>query len=225
MKINADSPPDFDRLARLYRWMEWASFGPLLGWCRCAFLGRLRGRRRALILGDGDGRFTARLLETNSAVRIDAVDASTAMLRTLLRRAGSHAARVRTIHADIRRFSPDQAESDPPYDLIVTHFLLDCLSTGEIRSLAERVRASAAGDAVWVVSEFAVPEGRMGHWVARPVVGGLYWAFGRLTGLRQSRLPDHARALRAEGFELAGRRTWLGGLLVSEWWQLRDARA
>jgi hypothetical protein len=54
-------PPDFNRLARFYRWMELVSFGPWLCWCRCAFVGEVSACRYALILGDGDGRFTARL--------------------------------------------------------------------------------------------------------------------------------------------------------------------
>ena len=158
--------PNFDRLARVYRWMEWASFGPFLWWCRCAFLSEMRGRRRALVIGDGDGRFTTRLLETNPAVQIDAIDASAAMLRALMRRAGAKAVRVRAIRDDIRRHARlGQVESSARYDLVVTHFLLDCLCTGEIRTLAERVRMSVAWDAA---------VGRLG--VRRS--GGVVWALG-----------------------------------------------
>lgn len=206
--------PNFDRLARIYRWMEWASFGPFLWWCRCAFLGEMRTRGHALVMGDGDGRFTARLLEENRSIRIDAVDASATMLRALERRAGRHAVRVRTVCGDARELAPAAQ-----YDLIVTHFFLDCLTTEEVASLAERVRGWFSEDAIWVVSEFSIPEGRLGGAIARAVVGGLYWAFGWLTGLRQRRLPDHASALRAAGFELGTRRTWLGGLLGSELWR------
>ena len=96
--------PNFNRLARLYRWMEFFSFGPWLWWTRCAFLGELGSCRRALILGDGDGRFAARLLHANPTVQIDAVDASSAMLKGLRRRAGPHAPRVRTHLADARQW-------------------------------------------------------------------------------------------------------------------------
>jgi SAM-dependent methyltransferase len=214
--------PNFDRLARVYRWMEWASFGPFLWWCRCAFLPEMRVCRRALIIGDGDGRFTARLLETNQEVQVEAVDASAAMLRALVGRAGRHAARVRTICGDVRKV---QQESLFACDLVVTHFFLDCLSTEDVRALAERVRVSATEKALWVVSEFAVPEGLFGRWVARPLVGGLYWAFGWLTGLRQHKLPEYAAAMRAAGLGLVKRRTWLGGLLVSEVWQSGEEQA
>ncbi|MGH9599640.1 MAG: class I SAM-dependent methyltransferase, partial [Terracidiphilus sp.] len=71
-------PPDLDRLAGVYRWMELATFGPWLSWCRSAYLGELSGCRRALVLGDGDGRFTAQLLCANPQVEVDAVDASKA---------------------------------------------------------------------------------------------------------------------------------------------------
>jgi len=196
--------PRFDRLARLYRWMELFSFGPWLMRCRVAFLGELCQRgasvSRALVLGDGDGRFTAQLLAALPAVQVDAVDLSPAMLAELKRHAGLNADRVAAQVADVRAFVPPSL----PYALFVTHFLLDCLTTEEVRALAAKLRASAAADALWMVSEFATPEGFYGRFVAT--------------------LPGHPAALADAGFELAERRAWLGGLLVSELWRVSDVK-
>jgi SAM-dependent methyltransferase len=211
-------PPDFDRLAGLYRWMEMASFGPWLWWCRCAFLANLGTCHRALILGDGDGRFTARLLRSNSYLHVDAVDASPAMLQALARRAPPHADRLRTHLADARCWLPDAPHAAQPYDLVITHFFLDCLTSLEVRALATTLRPTLSPSALWVVSEFSVPPNWYGRLVARPVVQGLYLAFGWLTGLTVRALPDHPSALSASGFTLHARRTWLAGLLVSELW-------
>lgn len=206
--------PNFDGLARFYRWMELFTFGPWLERCRCAFLGDLAGCRRAAVLGDGDGRFTAQLLRASPTIEIDAVDASAAMLRALLGRAGHNAARVHVHCADARTWQP----ANPPYDLVVTHFFLDCLTEDEVRSLAERLRGALSPAGLWVVSEFAVPEGAFGRWVARPAVWLLYRAFALLTGLAVRNLPDHAAALRAAGFTLRQRRSLLRGLLAAELW-------
>ena len=67
---------NFDRIARPYRWLEYLSLGRALERCRFHFLPRLRDCRRALVLGDGDGRFTAKLLDANPSVQVDAVDIS-----------------------------------------------------------------------------------------------------------------------------------------------------
>ncbi|HVZ85010.1 MAG TPA: class I SAM-dependent methyltransferase, partial [Terracidiphilus sp.] len=165
------APANFDRLARAYRWMEAASFGPFLMRARCAFLAETASAQHALVLGDGDGRFTARLLAANPSVLIDAIDASPAMLAALLRNAGPHAARV-TIHCtDIRTWQPAAR-----YDLIVTHFFLDCLSTAEVAALAARLRACAAPGALWLVSDFAIPANLFGRAIAHPLVAALYRA-------------------------------------------------
>lgn len=206
---------NFNRLARLYRWMEYASFGPWLWWCRCAFAGELNRCRHGAILGDGDGRFTARLLAANPQIKIDAVDASHAMLRLLARRAGPNTDRVQAHCADARAWRP-QAED---YDLVATHFFLDCLTTDEVCALAKKMRGAAAPGARWVVSEFAEPASWYGRAIARLIVRLLYEAFGVLTGLRVRALPDYHRALREAGFALEKRRAWLGGLLVSELWR------
>jgi hypothetical protein len=211
---HATGSPNFDRLAGIYRWLEWLSFGPFLSRCRNASLDRLGHRRRALILGDGDGRFTTALLRTNPGIRIEAIDASPAMLSQLVRRAGSLADRVKTCCTDARAWKP----SEPDYDLVVTHFFLDCMSTKEIASLAARVRACVRPNAEWVVSEFAVPPGLYGKFVARPLVAFLYRAFGWLTGLQNRSLPDYRPALRQAGFRLTKHRHFLGGLLVAESW-------
>ena len=71
--------------------------------------------RHALILGDGDGRFTARLLAAYPEMRADAVDGSAVMLDLLRRRSPQD--RVTIHQADVRRFTPTFAP-----DLVVTHF-------------------------------------------------------------------------------------------------------
>lgn len=210
-------PPNFNGLARIYRVLEMATFGPWLWRCRCAFLDELRTRRSAAVLGDGDGRFTARLLEENPLVLVDAVDASVEMLRALVQNAGHRSGRVRIHLADAREWKPHS----PAYDLIVTHFFLDCLTTAEVTALARRLRENVTPKAVWAVSEFAIPEGWFGWLVARPVVQALYLAFLVLTGLRVQRLPDYRTALEAAGFERARKQEALGGLLVSELWTPR----
>lgn len=209
-----NAPANFNRLSRAYRWLEWATFGPWLMSCRCAFLDRMRSSRAALVLGDGDGRFTARLLNKNPLVQIDAADASQAMLHALVRNAGVHAKRLRMHRSDARKWEPPGA----PYDLIVTHFFLDCLTTGEIAALATRLRACVTPSALWVVSEFAIPRGWFGWLVARPLIATLYLAFRLLTGLQIRRLPEHRTALGQSGFILARLHHSLGGLLVSELW-------
>ncbi len=209
---------NFNRLAAPYRWMEWVTFGPSLGWCRSAFLPQLNTCRHALVLGDGDGRFTASLLDANHVVQVDAVDASSTMLDALVRRAGTQSVRVRTHHADARIWQHAAASSRPPIDLIVTHFFLDCLTTSEIQSLADRLRQASSPGAIWLVSEFAVPSTLFGRIFARPLVSALYCVFALLTGLSVRALPDHSAALRRAGFTLLDQRPRLGGLLVSQRW-------
>jgi SAM-dependent methyltransferase len=210
--------PNFDNLARVYRWMEYFSFGPWLALTRRTFLSEYRACRRALVIGDGDGRFTARLLRENLEVRVDAVDASAAMLESLLRRAGQYVDRV-TIHkADARDWEP----SDPKarFDLIATHFFLDCLAESEVEALAVKLRRYVSPGAMWVVSEFAVPRGELGAIVARTLISFLYWCFGWLTGLKVRKLPDYGKALGAAGFVRAQARRRLRGILIAELWSV-----
>lgn len=206
--------PNFDRLARAYRWMEWLTFGRSLWRCRCAFLGEMQSARNALLIGDGDGRFAARLLEMNRGVKIDAVDASRAMLDVLVQSTCANSDRVCTHCADVRAWELPAKT----FDLIVTHFSLDCLTTEEVAELAQCLRSRVTPSARWIVSEFAIAQGWRGWMVARPLIAVLYFAFGLLTGLRIRRLPEYRKVLVNTGYVLEQRRSFLGGLLTSEIW-------
>ena len=212
---------DFNRLALVYRWLEYLSFGPFLWNCRVRLLPSIQNRKHALVLGDGDGRFTARLLKANPAIRVTSVDGSAAMVAAQRRAAGIDRDRLFAQVGDVREW---KAEESAQFDLIVTHFFLDCLSGEEIRALAGRIGLAVPQDALWLVSEFAIPSGAFGRFVALPVVSLLYLVFGGLTGLRIRALPDYGSALRAAGWTLRRENLLLNGLLTSQLWEREDGR-
>ena len=182
---------NFDPIARPYRWLEYMSFGPWLERCRSAQLDRLTGARHALFLGDGDGRFLARLLAANTALTADVVDSSHSMLDILdrrIRRSGSQARRRICLHyADALQWNPTGS-----YDLVVTHFFLDCFYPHQLEQLFDSVLPHLSPGAQWVISEFAIPRNPFAAYFAGGVIGLLYRAFGLLTGLPVRALPDYA---------------------------------
>ena len=70
----------FDRLARHYRWMECVLAGSKLQRCRTAFIDNVSAARRALLLGEGNGRFLVELFRARPDIHVTCVDASAAML-------------------------------------------------------------------------------------------------------------------------------------------------
>ena len=225
--VSLECPPrldtirGFDRIARLYRPMEYLSFGPMLERCRFHYLPEVRNCRRALVIGDGDGRFVAKLLTTHPHLFAEAVDSSPVMLRLLENRAAKLGIRNRltTNCKDARAL-----ETASTYDLVCTHFFLDCLTESEADHLIARRGQHLAPGAQLLVSEFQVPAGRVRAWLARRFVSALYLAFRILTGLAVREIPPWPAILGRHGFERKASRTFLGGLLVSELWQQATAR-
>ncbi len=208
--------PNFDPLAKPYRWLEYLTFGPYLQRTRTHFLNELTHCRHALVLGDGDGRFTAQLLRINPQVQIHAVDISPKMLAALQKSTGPNANRVTTETADLRHWYPAQ---NTQYDLIATHFVLDCLTTEEIANLAQRLAPSTNPNTQWLISEFAIPSTHFGHLLAAPLISFLYASFRLLTSLHLTHLPDHQSALEKSGWTLQSHNSHLNGLLISQLWQ------
>lgn len=206
---------NFDPVAKPYRWMEYLSFGPFLERCRNTYLANLAGAHHALVLGDGDGRFIKRLLHENPLLTADVVDSSRSMLRVLENRLGSSRRRIQVHHTDALAWEPAGN-----YDLIVSHFFLDCFFPEQVDQLLDRVLPHARPGAQWVISEFAIPANPILGPFAAALVGLLYRIFKMLTGLRVRSLPDYANALRLRGLVLLEERTWLGGLLCAQLWSL-----
>lgn len=210
-------PPRFDRIARPYRWAEYLALGPLLKRTREEFLRELGGCRRALLLGDGDGRFTAALLRRNPSLRAYAVDGSAAMLALLRARCVRDGNDGRL---SIEQTSVLHAKPTPETDLIVSHFLLDCLSQEEIVGLARNLAGEVQPHCLWLVSDFGYPRPWPARVLAALYLRLLYAAFRVLTGLQTQRLPDPQAALSAAGFTCLCRRERLGGFLYAEVWRL-----
>jgi SAM-dependent methyltransferase len=197
-----------DLIAPHYWWIEKLGMGGALERRRRWFLPQLENARRALVLGDGDGRFLRELLRRNRSVCADYVDLSSRMLELARRKSGDERVDYRQADALTAAFPQDE------YDLIATHFFFDCFGAGELAALIGRVADAAKPGAQWVVSEF-----RTVNIPARLLVSALYLFFRITTGLKTRRLVDHRPMLRAHGFRLINASHSSGALVVSELWE------
>jgi ubiquinone/menaquinone biosynthesis C-methylase UbiE len=201
-----------DGIARWYRWIEYAGFGGALQRRRLAFLPLVAEARHILVLGDGDGRFLARLAAQNREAAIDCIDSSSNMLK--LARSRAKSGQVRFHHADARTV-PFECGS---YDLVVTNFFLDCFNQSDAEALVKRIACAARSDARWLVSEFRQgTHGWRAAW-AQACLWTLYLFFRIATGLDTNRLVDHHPILERHGFRLAQVESTRFGLLASELW-------
>jgi ubiquinone/menaquinone biosynthesis C-methylase UbiE len=206
--------PNFDRIARIYQRSEYLTLGPLLERTREHFRPRLMDQRKAVVFGDGDGRFLEKLLEASPSIQAFAIDLSGEMLNLLRRRCAFAGARLETLQA-----SALDASLSFETDLVVTHFFLDCLTQAEVDDLTQRLGEALAPGSLWVMSDFAVPQNWLLRFPAWLYIRSLYFAFRVLTGLRVTQLPDAGGALERAGFRRVERHQKLFGVLYTELWE------
>jgi ubiquinone/menaquinone biosynthesis C-methylase UbiE len=204
---------NFDPLAHLYRYLEFAMFGRALWRRRIVYLPQLNASTRVLMAGEGDGRFLAAFLQENPLAQVDYFDSSAKMLALARRRTLAHLHRVRYFQVDFL----DAPQLHTTYNAVVTHFFLDCFTNAELDRIIPLVAQAADTGAYWVVSEFSAKS-----FVWRILIRGLYFFFGRTTGLRVTKLPSYHQILSATGFRLIKSETSLAGLLISELWVRRE---
>jgi hypothetical protein len=209
---------DCDGIARYYEALEHLAFGERLEQRRLAFLGAVRTSQRAIVCGGGDGRFLARLLRANPRVHVDFIELSPRMLELADRRIGSmgraYRKRVNFHAVDVREFCPRSER----YDLIVTHFFLDCFSELELESVVAILASWGAPGVQWIVSDFREAQGVLNSLWTRGLIAGLYAAFRLTTGLRVTRLPNYEAAIERAGYVQRLKEERLDGLLHSSLW-------
>jgi SAM-dependent methyltransferase len=202
----------FDRLARIYRSLEFLAFGGDLERARFALLGRLSRCRSILVLGEGDGRCLQRLVRLAPQARIDCVELSAAMIAQASRRlAPPDRARVRFHWADARRAPLPGGE----YDGIATLFFLDCFTPAEVESLVGRATDAAAPGALWLFADFTLPQRGWQRLRARAWLALLYGFFRLTTGLSARRLPPSEAILTAAGWRNCETCQFQAGLLTA----------
>jgi ubiquinone/menaquinone biosynthesis C-methylase UbiE len=205
-----------DPIAGAYRWLEYAAFGSTLERARFDFLDRAQAANRILILGEGDGRFLARLLQFNPHASIVVVESSARMI---------HLARRRTPPAELSRvqFHQLDAAAEPlpagPFDLAVTHFFLDVFDCREAAAMIAKISAALAPGACWLVSEFQQPAHGVRQLHARVWLRTMYTFFAAATALRTSKLPPYRDLLQRAGFTEIEYRERRLGLIRSQLWR------
>ena len=153
----------FDRLAPHYRKMESVLAGKILQRARTAFLSETLNCRRALLLGEGPGRFLVELLKHNPKIEAHCVEQSAGMIleaRRELKRHGLNEARVTFEQCDALSWKAAGGN----FDLIVTNFFFDCFTRDQLKRLIPEIAASATHEARWLLADFRLPER---GWTAR----------------------------------------------------------
>ena len=212
----------FDSLAPHYRWLELLTAGELLQQCRTRFVDRTRHARRVLLLGEGIGRFLAVFRRVNPRASVTCVDSSAVMIQLAQRRlkhGGHETAHVEWIHADALGWKPPRE----PFDLVATHFFLDCFRQEQIDRLTTCIASRISPGGLWLVSDFRLPDSGLARLRARCIVTFLYQAFRFFAALRASRLPDSDMALNRCGLRLVQREVFNFGLLHSDVWVKDEA--
>lgn len=210
---------NFDSIAPAYGTLETIAFGGDLQRARIACLGEIETPRRALIIGEGNGRFLCELLRLHPTVEVDCVDASERMLelarQRIERELQERANQINFVPRDISGWSSREHQ----FDLIVTHFFLDCFSETRIAEIVTKLSRVADINAMWLLADFCIPAGgaarlRTGLWLS-----AMYRFFRVTAGIEATGLADPSSFLREAGFALASQHLFRSGMVKSELWR------
>jgi len=203
-----------DHIAPFYRTFETLAFGSRLQCHRLAFLDTAANKHRALVLGDGDGRFTRAFATTYPKLPIDSIDLSAGML-VQARKRMVHNPNVNLIHADALKFPLPIGE----YDILFTHFFLDCFNRQDLTALIPLISQSLCPRATWIITDFHQAQQGWRKLYTRAWLKMMYTFFYLATGLKTRQLANYVEDVSAARFTLQQQRMSADGLIKSQHWQ------
>lgn len=213
-----------DAIARPYRWIEYAAFGPVLERMRFHWVKELNGVTRVLLLGDGDGRFLSRFATAYPSAELHYIDSSARMLDLARQRIRGS----KVPNPDRLIFTQGDALRTPfpgqDYDLVISHFFLDCFDGPELAQLADHVGPHLAPTARWLVSDFREPQAGFMAPALRMYLRLMFLFFRYSSALETRRLADYSACLKRLGFVQSKRATRLRGFVFSEIWSKSPGR-
>jgi ubiquinone/menaquinone biosynthesis C-methylase UbiE len=208
----------FDRLAPHYQWMEFVLAGEKLQRCRTAFLEQVSAPENILIWGEGNGRFLIECRRKWKDARILCADASERMLALAnerIERFGLDANGIEFLRADVLKWSP----MNKSFDLVVTHFFLDCFRAEQLQQIVDRIAFAARPNASWLLADFQMAPVGLQRLRAKLILTVMYLFFRIVTRLPARRLTSPDPYLISNEFFLRERRVSEWGLLRSDLWR------
>ncbi|MGY8686478.1 MAG: class I SAM-dependent methyltransferase, partial [Verrucomicrobiales bacterium] len=121
-------------------------------------------------------------------------------------------ARVQFIHADVR--DGLTALDQSTFDVIVSHFFLDCFKDETLHDLIPEIAARLKPQGHWYVSEFTADT-----WWQRVLLWGMYRFFHLVTKTEASTFPAYTEIMQAHGFTVKRLGTWKADFVVADHFQ------
>ncbi len=218
----------FGRLAGVYEGLEYLAYGNLLARARAAALAELRCAERVLVLGEGDGRFLVRLLETNPRGLVTVLDSSAGMLARAEARVSATLPAARSRVTFWRGDALTATLTPESYDALVTCFFLDVFPAEMLKQLIPKLERTLKPGGSWFLADFAAP-----HTLKRPLprlysrlmVPLMYTFFRWQTALPARTLEPPQPFLSGAGLELTRSQSFRSGFVYAQTWRKCGPRA
>ena len=122
---------------------------------------------------------------------------------------------VKFHHADFLQWTPQQQA----YDLVVSHFFLDCFNRERLPHVIAKLARAAAPRSRWLIADFAVPPKGLRRVHAKIWLRVMYSFFRAAADLEAHELVDPSSFIRDTGFQLRQEIVTCLGLVKTQLWE------
>jgi hypothetical protein len=123
----------------------------------------------------------------------------------------------------VRGLLPEWTPPPGVFDVVVTHFFLDCFPAATLERIIDSLAAAATPDAQWLLADFCEAPSGFARQRSRAILWLMYRFFRFTTHIPARRLVCPDSFIHRHGFRLSRRENSEWGLLHSDLWQRHEA--
>jgi tRNA (cmo5U34)-methyltransferase len=189
----------FDRIAWFYDSLAALIFFGNIFKAQTRFLPLIPRESNVLILGGGSGRILQTLFRLDPQAKVWYVEASSAMIRQSIRRAGPNR-NIHFIHGTEADVPPDIR-----FDAVIAPFFFDLFEEPYLSGLIKNLLKVSSINSIWLVTDFV--DHAAWH---RSFLTLMYSFFNIACGVKPRKLPGWVKILEANGLKLKQRKLYYG---------------
>lgn len=211
--VRSQTRAQFDLVAPLYPTLERLVFGVHLDDARRAFIDDVLKADRALLVGEGNGRFLKSVLTRKLVGCLKVVEKSKAMIRlTKSRIGGTGKVPLELIEADFLR-----CRLGREFDCVVTHFFLDLFNPPTQLAIIKKIGEITTEKGTWINVDFTPPRTMAG----RALMWLQYTFFRIVSRVEARRCFDESAMATQNGWIVVANRRFLDGFVVAKRYKKR----
>ncbi|ALI99650.1 class I SAM-dependent methyltransferase [Rufibacter tibetensis] len=194
----SSSVPDFNLISPVYDALAKLVYGKSQQRAQAHFLSCIPAGARVLILGGGSGWILNQVLQHSTPAHVLFLEASSKMLE---KAKGNVLPTASKTTVEFRLGTEASLSSSEMFHVVLTPFVLDLFTPQQAYAMMQRLDQALFPTGLWLHTDFYLSPSPLRKIWQKPLLWGMYWFFGLVSGILGKTLPPFESLFQKLGYK------------------------